>query len=168
MRILEFKILMTALTALTVMLMTTGCSPQAHDHSYEICTDSTAVSEASRMSRQLSPSQAAEALAEWMTAATLDNREFAANLFVALRDSFENLRPGSATALDRSLDSVFASRDQTDQARMLVLSAAPERVAAAITGDLLSRLLIPEIERLYSADSMLLRRFRRAARSIRH
>lgn len=117
------------------------------------------------MAARLSPAGAAMALADWMEQAPVDRQEFAARLYAALRDSLTARDREAGDRLDIAIDSVYACLPATGQAKMLVMSASPERVAAVLAeDDTVSLCLHEQVLRLYNDHPELLSRFTRAMR----
>ena len=142
-----------------LMLLPAGCTIGASDAgSYGICSDSSAAAQAAEMAQLLTPAKAAGAFGAWMLEAPLGDAAFAHQLYAELRTAYGDEAP----RVDAALDSLHRSYSSTDRAHMIVLSASPERVAGALLADTMMIGLIPEVERQYAADSLLLRRFRRA------
>ncbi len=142
-----------------------GCGKKSTETVYAIFPDSTAASEGGRLASFLTPSEAAVIMSEWMTSAGLDKRQYASELFKAIHDSLDQRNPGAGKAFDRSLDSVFLLLPDSLQAKMLVLSASPERVAEVLNTQSMKIDLTGNVENIYKSDSILLKRFRRALKN---
>ena len=139
-----------------------SCAPSGSSEAgWVVCADSAATVEAARMAAALTPSQAAVSLAGWMVEAPLSQAAFVHELYAGLRRAYAD----DAPRLDASLDSLFALQEPAAQARMVVLSASPERAAAALVADSTVVGLIPIVEQIYAdeaPDSLMLRRFQNA------
>lgn len=145
--------------AFAVAAIACGCAGSTGgDAPFVICPDSSAVVQAAQMASTLTPAEAARSMTAWMSRAELSDMAFARCIYTELRREYAD----RAAELDRSLDSLHRSMPVEERARLMVVSASPERVAAALVGDSTTCGLTEAIERAYTPDTALLRRFRQA------
>ena len=148
------------IAAVTVAVIA-SCAPSGSSEvGYDGCADSPVAVQAEQMAARLTPAQAGASFGRWLAEAPLGEAPFAHRMYAALRAAYGD----AAAELDKAIDSVHRAQPADVQARMVALSASPERAAVALLADSSGRALIPEMERVYSADSLLLRRFRQAIR----
>ena len=147
---------------LTLLPLVAGCHGVGSVNEYTIEGDRPADYEAGDMASRLSPVAAAVVLADWMESAPVDRQNYTVRLYEALRDSLNARDIKSGDMLDRAIDSVYAVRPVECQAKILVMSASPERVAAALNSDSVPEVLIQQVGSLYKTHPDLFSRFQSA------